>query len=209
VNTFRGLFRPLHAGGLLAASAIALTLCTALPTEATTTRVRHLAGATGVRDHSPEAVSVSEVYCPEGMIVQSGGYATTNGDTSPDRGEEQTLLASHPVFDAAGRKGWYASASHADVTAHVLCLPAPRDDYQVGVVGPVVARPGALGRATAVTECPERHTVAAGGFRMVGARREGGVVTSTVTEDFADAPARWRTTVRHAGVGSVILCNRD
>ncbi|MFD9373972.1 hypothetical protein ACFWBH_00255 [Streptomyces sp. NPDC059999] len=116
MNTFKGLFRPLHAGGLLAVSAVALTLSTALPTEATPTGTRYLAGPVGAQDTTPRKVSGSAVYCPDGMLVQSGGYSLENGRTGP-------VLAGHPVAGPHGRKGWYASASHADVRAYVLCLP--------------------------------------------------------------------------------------
>ncbi|MFI5827864.1 hypothetical protein ACIA6C_11435 [Streptomyces sp. NPDC051578] len=121
MNTFKGLFRPLHAGGLLAVSAVALILSTALPTGATPTAARYLAGPIGARDATPRQVSASAVFCPDGMLLQSGGYSLENGNTGP-------VLASHPVVGPDGRKGWYASASHADVRAYVLCRSALDSD---------------------------------------------------------------------------------
>lgn len=121
----KGLFRPLHAAGLLALSALALTLSTALPTQATGPDARYLSGNTGHKGAGAEAVSVSRVFCPRGTDVQSGGYSTTRWDHAPGGALRYTVLASHPVVDADGRKGWYASASHAEVTAHVLCVPSP------------------------------------------------------------------------------------
>lgn len=120
----KGLFRPLHAAGLLALSALALTLSTALPTQATGSGVRHLSGDTGRQDTTAAAVSVSRVFCPRGAAVQSGGYSTTRWDRARDGTLRHTVLASHPVVDADGRKGWYVSAAHADVTAHVVCVPS-------------------------------------------------------------------------------------
>lgn len=124
----KGLFRPLHAAGLIAFSALALILSTALPTQATGPRARHLSGDTGRKDATREAVSVSRVYCPRGTSVQSGGYSTVHWDHGRDGTLRHTVLASHPVADADGREGWYASASHADVTAHVVCVPSPDHD---------------------------------------------------------------------------------
>ncbi|AWZ06965.1 hypothetical protein DRB96_20765 [Streptomyces sp. ICC1] len=124
----KGLFRPLHAAGLLALSALALTLSTALPTQATGAGARHLSGDTGRRDATAEAVSVSRVFCPRGTVVQAGGYSTAHRDLARGGSPGHTVLASHPVTDAEGRTGWYASASHADVTAHVVCASAPDGD---------------------------------------------------------------------------------
>ncbi|WP_328297105.1 hypothetical protein OG389_04285 [Streptomyces sp. NBC_00435] len=128
MNMTKGLFRPLHAAGLLALSALALTLSTALPTQATGPGVRYLSGETGRKGSTVEAVSVSRVFCPPGSAVQSGGYSTTRWDRARDGTPRHTVLASHPVVDAHGRKGWYASAAHADVTAHVVCAASPDDD---------------------------------------------------------------------------------
>ncbi|MFJ6795304.1 hypothetical protein [Streptomyces sp. NPDC091268] len=124
MNTIKGLFRPLHAAGLLAVSALALTLSTALPTQATgSTGTRYLVGAPGRPGPGPGAVAESTVYCPRGTAVQSGGYST-----APAYGSGSAVLASRPVVDDAnGRTGWYASAAHTDVTAHVLCRPADAD----------------------------------------------------------------------------------
>ncbi|MET9857295.1 hypothetical protein ABZY57_30750 [Streptomyces sp. NPDC006450] len=124
MNMTKGLFRPLHAAGLIALSALALTLSTALPTQATGPGARHLSGDTGRKDATAQAVSVSRVFCPRGTAVQSGGYSTTHWDHGRDGTLRHTVLASHPVVDADGRKGWYASAAHAEVTAHVVCAPA-------------------------------------------------------------------------------------
>ncbi|MCY0929567.1 hypothetical protein OTB20_25890 [Streptomyces sp. H27-H1] len=128
MNMTKGLFRPLHAAGLLALSALALTLSTALPTQATGPGTRQLSGDAGRKDTTAEAVSVSRVYCPRGTAVQSGGYSTTHWDQARDGTLRHTVLASHPVVDASGRKGWYASAAHAEVTAHVVCAPSPDKD---------------------------------------------------------------------------------
>lgn len=128
MNTIKGLFRPLHAAGLLAVSALALTLSTALPTQATSSGARYLAGATGRAAPGTEAVAVSQVFCPRGMTVQSGGYSTARRDHDAEGRSRPAVLASHPVFDTDGRTGWYASASHTEVTAHVLCRPADTDD---------------------------------------------------------------------------------
>ncbi|MEV6950598.1 hypothetical protein [Streptomyces sp. NPDC051183] len=107
---------------------MALTLSTALPTQATSTGARYLAGPTGRAAPGAEAVAVSQVFCPRGMTVQSGGYSTARRDRDAEGGYRHTLLASHPVFDADGRTGWYASASHTEVTAHVLCRPSDTGD---------------------------------------------------------------------------------
>ncbi|MFD9333990.1 hypothetical protein ACFWBF_06175 [Streptomyces sp. NPDC060028] len=129
MNTIKGLFRPLHAAGLLAVSALALTLSTALPTQATSTGARYLAGATGLAGPGAEAVAVSRVLCPRGTTVQSGGYSTVRRGHEAAGGFRPVVLASHPVFDDPnGRTGWYVSASHADVTAHVLCRPSDTGD---------------------------------------------------------------------------------
>lgn len=124
----KGLFRPLHAAGLIALSALALTLCTALPTQATGPGARHLSGDTGRKDASAQAVSVSRVFCPRGTAVQSGGYSTTHWDHGRDGTLRHTVLASHPVVAEDGRRGWYASAAHAEITAHVVCAPSPAED---------------------------------------------------------------------------------
>lgn len=121
----KGLFRPLHAAGLLALSALALTLSTALPTQATGPGARFFSGDPGPEGAGAEAVSVSTVFCPHGTDVQSGGYSTSRWDHALDGTLRYTVLASHPVIGADGRKGWYAAASHAEVTAHVVCVPAP------------------------------------------------------------------------------------
>ncbi|MFD5143466.1 hypothetical protein [Streptomyces sp. NPDC058401] len=128
MNMTKGLFRPLHAAGLIALSALALTLSTALPTQATGPAARHLSGDTGRKDASAQAVSVSRVFCPRGTAVQSGGYSTSHWDRRRDGTLRHTVLASYPVVDADGRKGWYASAAHAEVTAHVVCAPSPEKD---------------------------------------------------------------------------------
>ncbi|MFD9304286.1 hypothetical protein ACFWCB_16810 [Streptomyces sp. NPDC060048] len=125
MNMTKGLFRPLHAAGLIALSALALTLSTALPTQATGSGVRHLSGDTGREDATAEAVSVSRVFCPRGTIVQSGGYSTAHWGRARDGSPTHAVLASHPVVDGDGRTGWYTSASHAEVTAHVVCAPSP------------------------------------------------------------------------------------
>ncbi|WP_327308256.1 hypothetical protein OG730_36410 [Streptomyces sp. NBC_01298] len=128
MNMTKGLFRPLHAAGLIALSALALTLCTALPTQATGPGARHLSGDTGRKDASAQAVSVSRVFCPRGTAVQSGGYSTTHWDHGRDGTLRHTVLASHPVVAEDGRRGWYASAAHAEITAHVVCAPSPAED---------------------------------------------------------------------------------
>ncbi|MGW6689019.1 hypothetical protein [Streptomyces sp. NPDC054961] len=128
MNMTKGLFRPLHAAGLLAVSALALTLSTALPTQATGPAGRFFSGATGPEGAGAGAVSVSRVLCPRGTDVQSGGYSTSRWDRARDGAPRYTVLASHPVIDPDGREGWYASASHAEVTAHVVCVPAPDAD---------------------------------------------------------------------------------
>ncbi|WP_371614578.1 hypothetical protein [Streptomyces sp. NBC_00454] len=128
MNMTKGLFRPLHAAGLLALSALALTLSTALPTQATGPGTRYLSGDPGHEDASAQAVSVSRVFCPRGTTVQSGGYSTARWDRARDGSLRHAVLASHPVLDGAGRKGWYASASHAEVTAHVVCVPSADGD---------------------------------------------------------------------------------
>ncbi|MFZ3468557.1 hypothetical protein ACODT3_34395 [Streptomyces sp. 4.24] len=130
MNMTKGLFRPLHAAGLLALSALALTLSTALPTQATGPDAHHLSGDTGHRDATAGAVSVSRVFCPRGTVVQAGGYSTARRDRARggSPGHPVLVLASHPVTDTEGRTGWYASASHADVTAHVVCASAPDGD---------------------------------------------------------------------------------
>ncbi|MET9467953.1 hypothetical protein ABZY44_24730 [Streptomyces sp. NPDC006544] len=128
MNMNKGLFRPLHAAGLLAVSALALTLSTALPTQATGPGARFLSGDTGPEGAGAEAVSVSRVFCPRGTDVRSGGYSTSRWDHTRDGALRYAVLASHPVVDPDGREGWYASASHAEVTAHVVCVPAPEAD---------------------------------------------------------------------------------
>ncbi|MGW6707409.1 hypothetical protein ACWGDE_21305 [Streptomyces sp. NPDC054956] len=125
MNMTKGLFRPLHAAGLLALSALALTLSTALPTQATGPGARSLSGDTGRKDATAEAVSVSRVFCPRGTVVLSGGYSTSQRDHARDGSPRHTVLASRPVVDGEGRTGWFASVSHADVTAHVVCAPSP------------------------------------------------------------------------------------
>ncbi|MBT2466678.1 hypothetical protein J7E97_02040 [Streptomyces sp. ISL-66] len=125
MNMNKGLFRPLHAAGLLAVSALALTLSTALPTQATGPGARHLSGDTGHKGAGAEAVSVSRVFCPRDTDVRSGGYSTTHWDRAPGGALRYTVLASHPLVGPDGREGWYASASHAEITAHVLCAPSP------------------------------------------------------------------------------------